>query len=96
MLPLILFYRKFYVHKMQGTTLCAAVYSQVISRGIETIRIWSGQAYLVLSRVKSLNGLRLKEPDCRKQTNQTTSNTDALKKKGILQILVKSNENLKK
>jgi hypothetical protein len=46
-----------------------------------------GQAYVVLSRVKLLNGLRLEEPDCEKLTNENTANTDAIKKMEILRTL---------
>jgi hypothetical protein len=52
-----------------------------------------GQANVALSRVRSFNGLRLEEPDCRKLINENTANTDALKKMEILQTLAKSNEN---
>jgi hypothetical protein len=52
-----------------------------------------GHANIALSRVRSLNELRLEEPDCGKLTNETTANTeDALKKMEILQTLEKSNE----
>jgi hypothetical protein len=52
-----------------------------------------GQANVALSRVRSLNGLRLEEPDCGKLTNENTANAEALKKMSILQTLAKSNEN---
>jgi hypothetical protein len=59
-------------------------------------RFAPGQAYVALSRVRSLNRLRLEEPDCGKLTNKNIVNTDALKKMEILQTLAKSNENYKK
>jgi ATP-dependent exoDNAse (exonuclease V) alpha subunit len=79
------------VHKMQGTTVCTAVVNLMGAKLLAP-----GQAYVALNRVRSLNVLRLEEPDCGKLTNKNTANTDALKKMEILQTLAKSNENLKK
>jgi hypothetical protein len=70
---------------MQGTTVCSAV---VNLTGANLFA--PGQAYVALSRVRSLNGLRLDEPDCGKLTNENTANTDALKKMEILQTVAKS------
>jgi hypothetical protein len=55
-----------------------------------------GQANVALSQVRSLNELRLEEPDCEILTNKNTANTNALKMMEILRTLAKSNENLKK
>jgi hypothetical protein len=52
-----------------------------------------GQAFVALSGVKSLNGLRLDELDCGKLSNENCATTDTLKKMEILQTLAKSNEN---
>jgi hypothetical protein len=73
---------------MQGTTVCTAVVNLMGAK-----QFAPGQAYVALSRIKSLNGLCLEEPDCGKFTNENTANTDALKKTEILQTLAKSNEN---
>jgi ATP-dependent exoDNAse (exonuclease V) alpha subunit len=72
MLPLILCWGCT-VHKMQGTTVCTAVVNLM-----EAKLIAPGQVYVALSRVRSLNGLRLEEPDCGKLTNKNTAYTDAL------------------
>jgi hypothetical protein len=72
------------VHKMQGTTVCTAV----VNLGSKLFA--PGQAYVALSRVMSLNGLRLDELDCGKLTNE---NTDTLKEMERLGVLVKFNEN---
>jgi hypothetical protein len=69
---------------MQGTTVCTAV----VNLGSKLFA-----AYVTLSRVRSLNGLRLDELDCGKLTNKNTANTDALKEMKILQILAKFNQN---
>jgi ATP-dependent exoDNAse (exonuclease V) alpha subunit len=81
MLPLILCWGCT-VHKMQGTTVCTAVVNLMGAKLFAP-----GQAYVALSRVRSLNGLRLEESDCGKLTNKNTANTDALKKMEILQTL---------
>jgi hypothetical protein len=83
MLPLILCWGCT-VHKMQGTTVCTAV----VNLGSKLFA--PGQAYVALSRVRSLNGLRLDELDCGKLTNE---NTDTLKEMERLRALVKFNEN---
>jgi hypothetical protein len=54
-----------------------------------------GQAYVTLSRVKSLNGLRLNNLDCGKLRNENIANTDALKEMERLRTLAKLNENFK-
>lgn len=69
MLPLILCWGCT-LHKMQGTTVNTAV-----------VNLWSklfapGQTYVALSRVRSLNGLRLDELDCLKLTNEFTANNE--------------------
>jgi hypothetical protein len=63
MLPLILCWGCT-VHKMQGTRVCTAV----VNLGSKLFA--PGQAYVALSRVRSLNGLRLDELDCGKLTNE--------------------------
>jgi hypothetical protein len=76
------------VHKMQGTSVCTVA-----------VNFWD-RNYLhldkpknvALSQVKSLNGLRLDELDCRKLTYENTANTDALKKIEKLRTLAKLNE----
>jgi ATP-dependent exoDNAse (exonuclease V) alpha subunit len=91
MLPLILCWGCT-VHKMEGTiTVCTAVVNLM---GAKLFAL--GQAYVALSRVRSLKGFCLGEPDCGKLTNKNTANIDVLKKMEILQTLAKSNENLKK
>ncbi|KAG5677079.1 hypothetical protein PVAND_006863 [Polypedilum vanderplanki] len=72
MLPLILSWACT-VHKMQGCTVDYAVIhlgSQLFAKG---------QAYVALSRVRSLDGLRIDELDCSKLTGKTPCNEEAIK-----------------
>jgi hypothetical protein len=66
---------------MQGTTVCTAE----VNLGLKLFG--PIQAYVALSRVKSLNGLRLDELDCGKLRNENTANTDALKEMERLRTL---------
>jgi hypothetical protein len=75
--------------KMQGITVFTAL------NNVGSKLFAPGQAYIALSRVRSLNGLCLDELDCGKLTNENTANTDALKEMEILQTLAKINENKK-
>jgi hypothetical protein len=72
---------------MQGTTVSRAV----VNLGSKLFAF--GQANVMLSRVKSLNGLRLVVVDCGKLANENTANTDALKEMERLRTLAKFNEN---
>jgi hypothetical protein len=54
-----------------GTTVCTAV----VNLGLKLFAL--GQACVTLSRVRSLNGLRLNNLNCEKLTNESISNTDA-------------------
>jgi hypothetical protein len=54
-----------------------------------------GQPYVTLSRVNSLNGLRLDEQDCGKLTNEKTAKTDTIKEMERLRTLAKLNEKFK-
>jgi hypothetical protein len=72
------------VHKMQGTTVCTAVVN------LRSKLFAPGKASVALSRVRSLNGLRLDELHCRQLTNDNTANTDALKEVERLRTLANS------
>lgn len=61
------------VHKMQGCTVDRAVVY------LESALFAKGQAYVALSRVRSLDGLRIEELDCSKLTGKTPCNEDAIK-----------------
>src|SRR5277367_5680896 len=67
MLPLILCWSST-VHKMQGLTIDHAV----INLGPKVFA--PGQAYVALSRVRSLDGVRLEELDCNKVTGPNVCN----------------------
>lgn len=71
MLPLILCWGCT-VHKMQGTTVNTAV----VNLGSNIFA--PGQAYVALSRVRSLDGLQLDELDCEMLTGANTCNTAAM------------------
>lgn len=71
MLPLILSWAST-VHKMQGCTVDHAV----IYLGSRLFA--AGQAYVALSRVRSLDGIRIEELDCSKLTGKTPCNSEAL------------------
>ncbi|GBP63858.1 hypothetical protein EVAR_39519_1 [Eumeta japonica] len=72
MLPIVLSWAST-VHKMQGTNVEHAV----IYLGSKLFA--AGQAYVALSRVRSLTGLRIEELDCSKLTSKKLYNVVALK-----------------
>lgn len=71
MLPLILSWAST-AHKMQGTTVDYAVVYLGQKLFVQ------GQAYVIISRVRSLDGLRIEELDASKITGKTFCNVDAL------------------
>ncbi|GFT35822.1 ATP-dependent DNA helicase [Nephila pilipes] len=71
MLPIVLCWACT-VQKMQGCTVDKAV----INLGSNLFA--DGQAYVALSRLRSLDGLRIEDLDCLKLTGTTPSNEDAL------------------
>ncbi|CAI6370592.1 unnamed protein product [Macrosiphum euphorbiae] len=73
MLPLILSWAST-AHKMQGTTVDYAVVYLGQKLFVQ------GQAYVIINRVRSLDGLRIEELDASKITGKTFCNVDALDK----------------
>ncbi|XP_065675344.1 uncharacterized protein LOC136091579 [Hydra vulgaris] len=71
MLPIVLSWAST-VHKMQSSTVNYAV----IDLGSDLFA--EGQAYVALSRVRSLDGLQIQELDCAKLTGKKPCNNDAL------------------
>ncbi|CAI6374518.1 unnamed protein product [Macrosiphum euphorbiae] len=71
MLPVILSWA-LTAHKLQGSTVDHAV----VYLGPRLFA--KGQAYVTLSRVKSLQGLRIEQLDCSKLMGRTPCNIDAL------------------
>ena len=71
MLPMVLCWAST-VHKMQGSTVDRAV----VYLGPKVFA--AGQAYVALSRGKSLNGLLIEELDSSKLTGKRSCNNDAL------------------
>ena len=72
MLPLILSWAST-VHKMQGSTVDYAV----IDLGSDLFA--QGQAYVALSRIRSLDGVLIEDLNCEKLTGQKPCNEKALK-----------------
>lgn len=85
MLPLILCWAVT-VHKMQGSTVDRAV----INFGSKVFA--PGQAYVALSRVRSIDGVRLDELDCLKLLGKKVCNMKALEEMERLRKLSNYNK----
>jgi ATP-dependent exoDNAse (exonuclease V) alpha subunit len=85
MLPLVLSWAST-VHKMQGSTVDSAV----IYLGPRLFA--EGQAYVALSRVRSLDGLQIEELDCAKLTGKKPCNAAALDEMTRMRNINESND----
>lgn len=86
MLPIVLAWAAT-VHKMQGSTVDYAVID------LGSALFADGQAYVALSRVRSLEGLLILELDCSKLTGKKSCNNNALQEMDRLRRQTNNDEN---